>query len=173
MLLVGHGLSCHHVEEYFGGNTVTIQRWVRRFNKSGFAVLAVGERPGRPSCLSGPQWSRLEKDLRQAPRDLGYAQNLWDGKIVAHHLEMCYRVTLDVRHCQRLFRRLGIPLPQTASVDRKSRLAGAERFGDAIIDADVEAAFDCGKSVSRDINTVAGVVQHRLIFNNEDSHHQL
>ena len=121
VLLVSHGLSCTQVGYYLGENPVTIQRWVHRFNEQGFGALLDGERSGRPSRISPAQWTQLERVLRQSPRQLGYGQNLWDGKLLAHHLEQRYALALGVRQCQRIFRQLGFrrrkPRPLIAKAD--------------------------------------------------------
>jgi transposase len=121
VLLVSNGLTCRTVADYLGQDPVTVQRWVRRFNERGFAGLAEGERPGRPARLGERQWTGLQQALRRNPRDLGYAQNLWDGKLLSHHIARQYRVTLGARQCQRAFRRLGFrrrkPRPLIAKAD--------------------------------------------------------
>ena len=121
VLLVGQGLGCLETAHLLGQDPVTVQRWVHRFNQSGFAGLYEGERPGRPGCLSDTQWAGLDRDLRRAPRDWGYEQNLWDGKLLAHHLTLHYGVRLGVRQCQRIFGRLGFrlrkPRPEIAKGD--------------------------------------------------------
>jgi hypothetical protein len=81
VLLVATGQSCGEVAGLFGEDTRTIQRWVSRFEKHGFDGLREGERPGRPRALEARQWQRLSRDLRRSPRELGRAQNLWDGKL--------------------------------------------------------------------------------------------
>ena len=106
VLLVSRGLSCGRVADYLGQDPVTVQRWVRRFNQSGFAGLQEGERSGRPRSLDDRQWSRLKADLRRSPRDWGYGSNLWDGKVLSHHLKQSYGIRLGVRQCQRLFRQM-------------------------------------------------------------------
>jgi transposase len=125
VLLVAQGLTCRKVSEYLGQNPVTVQRWVRGFNSRGFAALQEGERPGRPSRIGELQWSQMEVDLRQAPRDLGYGQNLWDGKLLSHHLSAHYGVDLAVRQCQRIFRQMGFrlrkPRPLIAGGDREAQ----------------------------------------------------
>lgn len=125
VLLVSHGLSCPLVADYFGEDPVTIQRWVHRFNEHGFAGLREGERPGRPSRITAAQWSQLEQVLRQSPRRHGYGQNLWDGKLLAHHLEQRYTIDLGVRQCQRIFRRMGFrrrkPRPLIAKADPEAQ----------------------------------------------------
>jgi transposase len=125
VLLVSHGLSCHHVAEYLGEDPVTIQRWVHRFNRNGFGGLLDGERPGRPSRITPSQWSRLEQALRQSPRKYGYSQNLWDGKLLAHHLEKSCAIDLGVRQCQRIFRQMGFrrrkPRPLIAKADPEAQ----------------------------------------------------
>lgn len=50
------------------------------------------ERSGRSGRLDPPQWAAVDRDLRRSPRALGYTQNLWDGKLLAHHLAQAYGV---------------------------------------------------------------------------------
>ena len=107
LLLVAHGLSCYHVAEWLGQDPRTVQRWVHRFERNGFVGLQEGQRTGRPRRLTNEQLSDVNLDLRTHPRDLGYEQNLWDGKLLAHHLAKLYGVELSVRQCQRIFGRLG------------------------------------------------------------------
>ena len=97
VLLVGQGLSCLETAQLLGQDPVTVQRWVHRFNQRGFAGLHEGERPGRPASLSAAQWEGLGRDLRRPPRELQYEQNLWDGKLLAHHLRSRFGVpnTID------------------------------------------------------------------------------
>lgn len=110
VLLVCQGMSSYQVAELLGQDPRTVERWVKRFNTRGFAGLAEGQRPGRPRRLSATQWSQLETDLRSHPRELGYEQNLWDGKLLSHHLSRQYGVELGVRQCQRMFRQMGFRL---------------------------------------------------------------
>jgi hypothetical protein len=42
--------------------------------------------------------------------DLGYSQNLWDGKLLSHQLSVKYYIDLGTRQCQRIFRKLGFRL---------------------------------------------------------------
>jgi len=121
VLLVSSGLSCGEVAGLFGQGRRTVQYWVKRFERSGFAGLQEGSRPGRPSALDVGTRSRIAKDLRQSPRRLGYGQNMWDGKVLSYHLKGTYDIKLGVRQCQRLFRQFGFrrrkPRPQIASAD--------------------------------------------------------
>jgi len=127
ILLVSNGISCYQVAEWLGQNPVTIQRWVNRFEADGFAGLQEGERSGRPRRLNETQWEAVDRDLRRSPRELGYAQNLWDGKLLAHHLEEAYEVDVGVRQCQRMFRQLGFrlrkPRPVIAKADPAAQTA--------------------------------------------------
>jgi len=135
VLLVGQGHSCYEVGGWFGEHPTTIERWVHRFEHRGFAGLREGEREGRPRRLDDKTWGKVEHDLRRHPRDLGYGQNLWDGKLLAYHLRERYATELGVRQCQRLFRSMGFrrrkPRPLIAQADpeaqeafKKTRRAG-------------------------------------------------
>jgi len=79
LLLVSSGRSCNEVGTLFGEAATTVQRWVRRFEESGFAGLREGERTGRPRSLDERSWRRIETDLRKSPDAFGLQANLWDG----------------------------------------------------------------------------------------------
>lgn len=125
VLLISHGLSCYDAAACLGEDPVTIQRWVHHFNERGFSGLLDGERPGRPTRVTPAQWSELEQTLRQSPRKHGYKQNLWDGKLLAHHLAESYALALGVRQCQRIFRQMGFrrrkPRPLIAQADPEAQ----------------------------------------------------
>jgi transposase len=107
ILMVCSGVSCNQVAELFGHSSRTVQYWLHRFEKKGFAGLHDTERPGRPIELDEKQRQTVGTDLRHSPRDLGYAQSLWDGRLLSHHLSKEYGVALGIRQCQRLFHQLG------------------------------------------------------------------
>lgn len=127
VLLVSQGFSALEVAELLGQSPRTVQYWVRRFNEDGFAGLREGERPGRPSALDEADLEALGQELRKAPMDFGYAQNLWDGKLLQEHLSQHYGVQLGVRQCQRLFTSLGFrlrkPRPVIAQADPEAQNA--------------------------------------------------
>ena len=121
LLLVTGGQSCQQVAELFGEDRRTVQRWVSRFEEIGFAGLKEGERSGRPRRLTDTDWKRVGRDLRRNPREFGFAQTLWDGKLLAEHLRVRYQITLGARQCQRMFGqmdfRLRKPRPVIAKAD--------------------------------------------------------
>lgn len=127
VLLVSHEINCYQVASWLGQNPRTVERWVQRFEARGFAGLQEKERPGRPRRLNESQREVVGQDLRRNPRDLGYTQNLWDGKLLAHHLNRVYGIRLGVRQCQRIFRQLGFrrrkPRPVIAQADPEDRAA--------------------------------------------------
>ena len=127
ILLVSQGLSCYQVGEWLGQDPRTIQRWVKRFESRGFSGLQEGERLGRPGKLNEGQWEVIGRELRRNPRELGYPQSLWDGKLLAHHLAKGYGVDLGVRQCQRMFNQLGFrlrkPRPVIAQADPEAQKA--------------------------------------------------
>jgi len=127
VLLVSHGISAQEVAGLLGQSPRAVQYWIRRFNEDGFAGLREGERPGRPSSLAETDLALLGQDLRLLPEAFGYSQNLWDGKLLQHHLATRYGVELGVRQCQRLFTRLGFrlrkPRPVIAQADPDAQRA--------------------------------------------------
>jgi transposase len=121
VLLVASDHTCTEVARLFGEDRRTIQRWVSRFEASGFDGIREGDHPGRPTKLDDEQWTNIAAALRKSPRDFGYEQNLWDGKMLSEHLKQQYNVRLGVRQCQRLFSKLGFrmrkPRPHIAQAD--------------------------------------------------------
>lgn len=120
VLLICAGQSCYEVADIFKHSPRTVQYWVRRFEQSGFEGLKDMDRTGRPGAMTDKIRNALEKDLRCSPRDLGYPQNLWDGKLLSHHLAT-KNIDLGVRQCQRLFHQMGFrqrkPRPMIATAD--------------------------------------------------------
>jgi transposase len=114
VLLVSNGMSARQAALWLSESERTVQRWVNRFEESGFAGLQEGERPGRPSRLTEQQWKCVERDLRRSPRDMGFTQTLWDGKLLSEHLRLHYGEELGTRQCQRLFRQMDFRLRKPA-----------------------------------------------------------
>ena len=104
----GHALS--YVAGLFGINSTTVQRWIHRLNELGFQGLRDKPGRGRRSQLNDDDRLRLKSNLEKSPKDLGYDQARWDGKLLSHHLKVQYGVQLKVRQCQNLFKQLGFSL---------------------------------------------------------------
>lgn len=125
VLLICNGFSSNEVAELFGHSPRTVQYWIHRFEESGFAGLEETPRPGRPSRIEEAVLEEISKQLRRNPRELGYTQNLWDGKLLSHHFKERFGISLGVRQCQRLFRQLGFrrrkPRPLIAKSDPEAQ----------------------------------------------------
>jgi transposase len=97
VLLVAQGMSCSEVAGLLGDAPRSVENWVRRFEKSGLAGLREGEHPGRPQRLNPEQVTKINRILRQTPRDAGLSQNLWDGKSLSAWIEREYGIRIDRR----------------------------------------------------------------------------
>ncbi len=128
VLLVANGMSARQAALWLNESERAVQRWVNRFKELGLAGLQDGERSGRPSRLSEAQWQRLNRDVRRNPRDFGFTQTLWDGKLLAEHLCRRYQVELGVRQSQRLFGQMGFRLRKPRPVIAKADPAAQAFF---------------------------------------------
>ena len=108
LLLVSQGCSCATVAAWLGEHPATVQRWVHRFAAGGGAALRDGPRSGRPRRLAAPAWTKAAQDLQASPRALGYEAEAWDSGLLARRLRQVYGVSLGLRQCQRILRRLGL-----------------------------------------------------------------
>jgi transposase len=127
VLMVSRGMSCGKVADWLGQDTTSVERWVKRFNADGCDALREGEHTGRRRRLTTGQWDEIRRALRRNPREFGYSQDLWDGKLLSHHLAMSYGITIGVRQCQRMFHemdlRLRKPRPVIANADPEAQAA--------------------------------------------------
>lgn len=127
LLLVANGMSPYDVSEVIGNSPKSIETWVNAFLKEGFEGIREPKRPGRPARLSSIM-DDIGRDLRKNPVDLGYRQNLWDGKLLSHHIKSKYGIVLGTRQCQRIFRKLGFRLRKPRPVIAKGDDAKREIF---------------------------------------------
>ena len=127
ILLACFGMNCYDVAKLFGQSPRTIQYWVGRFEKNGFAGLEETPRSGRPSVIDKERSKVIGQDLRRSPRDFGYTQNIWDSKLLSHHLYVHYHVKIGERQCRRLFHQMGFrrrkPRPVIAKANHEAQRA--------------------------------------------------
>jgi transposase len=128
VLVVSKGVSCYEVGEIFGHDPTTIERWIQRFETRGFSGLGDQEKPGRPRRLTPEGLEIVDRDLRRSPREFGYAQNLWDGKLLSHHIAETQKVVLGTRQCQRLFHQLEFRLRKPRPVIARANLGEQRAF---------------------------------------------
>ena len=105
LLLISEGMSCYDAGIIFGEDPRTVERWVKGFNEKGFNALREGERSGRPTKLTTQQMAEINSDLRKNPVEFGYEQDLWDGKLLMHHISKKFHTEIGVRTCQMIFHR--------------------------------------------------------------------
>ncbi len=120
VFLLCQGFSCPEVSKILGDSPRIIEYWVKEFNENGFEGLREEKRSGRPSVIDDTILSNIDSDLKQNPTLFGYKQNLWDGKMLSHHLKEKYDIKLGVRQCQRLFNKLESLLRKPHTVTAKS-----------------------------------------------------
>ena len=132
VLLVAQGLGCIKAASLLGDSPRTVQYWVNRFEKEGFAGLADADRPGRPQKLNEQQLEQISEAVRGSPRDAGISTSIWDGKTLSAYIKQQYDIELGVRQCQRLFRQLGFrlrkPRPLIAKADPLQQEAHKKNF---------------------------------------------
>ncbi|MDD5094956.1 MAG: winged helix-turn-helix domain-containing protein [Dehalococcoidia bacterium] len=128
ILLICDGKTCADVTALFGDSLRIVQYWVKRYNEAGVDGLRDPTRVGRnPRLLPGDK-DVLAQDLRRSPREFGYTQKLWDGKLLSHHLKERFNVELKVRQCQYLFHQLGFRRRKPRPVIAKANRAAQEAY---------------------------------------------
>jgi transposase len=105
-LLVGHGFSCYQVAELCGENPRTIERWIHVVQEYGVYALKNDRRRCRASKVDPDDYMRINEDLKQDPRVLGYDEKYWCGRTLQLHLQHRFDIDLSVRQCQRMLKNL-------------------------------------------------------------------
>lgn len=115
VLLAVSGMPVKEIALLYNEPKNTIHSWINKVEKQGVEALKSGSHPGRPSRVSDEALAQLDLDLQKSPAEFGYDLNLWDGLLLSQHLSDHYSISLQVRQCQRLLRKLGYTLqrPQT------------------------------------------------------------
>ena len=106
VLLVSRGHSGAEVASWFGDDPSSVARWMRHYRAFGIQGLQDDQRSGRPTRLNIDQMKTLERDLCQTPGEFAYDEPVWNGKLLAVHIQRRTDVELSVRQCQRLLRQL-------------------------------------------------------------------
>ena len=116
VLLAVDGRSPYDIAELLGDAPRSVYNWIKLFQEDGLRGLRETPRPGRPTRLTEMQLQTLVEDMVRSPEEFGYDQVIWDGALLAYHLEKTFGVKLGVRQCQRLFHHLGMRLlrPRTS-----------------------------------------------------------
>jgi transposase len=108
VLLVSRGHNRIQVADWFGDDPSSVARWVRYYRKFGIQGL-YDQQTGPPAKLHIVQIRALQRDLCQAPSAFAYDEPVWNGKLLAAHIQRRFDVELSVRQCQRLLRQLHTP----------------------------------------------------------------
>ncbi|MFQ5964546.1 MAG: helix-turn-helix domain-containing protein [Candidatus Scalinduaceae bacterium] len=107
ILLYLKGTSSSEIARLYDHSPRTIQYWVRKLLSDGLKGLWDKERAGRPSQLFRSVRKKLQTEIRHSPRELGYEQDLWNGRLLSNHLKERYAIVLGIRQCQRLLHQMG------------------------------------------------------------------
>ena len=110
VLLALNGMPVKEISKLYNEPVRTISSWTKKVAEGGVDSLRSGNHTGRPSRLSEQQMKNLDNDLRKSPEDFGYDYNNWDGIVLSKHLQDNYDVSLQVRQCQRIMKKLGYTL---------------------------------------------------------------
>jgi transposase len=94
-----------------------IANWVHNLNETGdIEILRDKEKPGRTPKLTQENLQDLKDRIQKHPNESGVDANLWDGKSLSHYIKKRFGVELQLRQCQRLFKKLGFSLKRGRTI---------------------------------------------------------
>lgn len=120
LLISSEGNNCASVGALFKNSPRSLSNWVHEINVSGtIEVLRDKPRKGRNPRLNTSQIEHLKVVLQCHPSQAGLSANIWDGKALSYYIDKAFSITLQVRQCQRLFRKMGFNLRRPRPVVAK------------------------------------------------------
>jgi transposase len=85
--------------------------------------------PGRPSQFDEEVMKALDEALSsKSPQDYGISRNRWDGIVVTEYLKRVHYIKIQVRHAQRLMKKLGYSLRRPVYRYVQATEAGVKEF---------------------------------------------
>lgn len=135
LLLNSEENNCANIASLFKNSPRSLSNWVHSINRSGsIEILRDKPRKGRTPRLDSNQLGHLKTVLQKHPSEVELSVNIWDGKALSYFIEKEFSVTLQVRQCQRLFRKLGFSLkrarPVVAKGDPEKKEQAKKTFSD-------------------------------------------
>lgn len=120
LLLNNEENNCTNIASLFKNSPRSLSNWVHSVNNSGsIEVLRDKLRKGRNCRLNDDQLNQIKLVIQKHPSEVELSANIWDGKTLSHYIQREYAVTIQVRQCQRLFRKLGFSLKRARPIVAK------------------------------------------------------
>ncbi len=109
-LLVLTGWKSTQIADLFGLSRWGAVKLIQKANREGLEAIEDHPRSGRPSQFGEKVLKDLDEALSKSPQDYGLSRNRWDGVVVAEYLKRFHYVKVQVRHAQRMIKKLGYSL---------------------------------------------------------------
>jgi transposase len=107
MLLILSGWKSSHVADLFGLSRWTVVKWIKYENRNGSEPMNIRVRRGRPPRLKKDIMRNLDEVLTKSPQEVGIPHTRWGGNVLVDYLERTYQIEINVRHAQRVLKKLG------------------------------------------------------------------
>jgi transposase len=120
LLITNENNNCSSVAALFKNSPRSLSNWVHLINRTGnIEALIDKPKPGRRSKLNDEQLKQLKIVIQKHPSEVDLTANIWDGKTLSFYIEREFSISLKVRQCQRLFRKLGFRLKRARPIVAK------------------------------------------------------
>ena len=109
-LLMLAGWKSTQIADLFGLSRWGAVKLIQKANREGLEAIEDHPRPGRPSQFDEKVLRELDQALSKPPQDYGLSRNRWDGVVVVEYLKRFHYIKVQVRHAQRMIKKLGYSL---------------------------------------------------------------
>ncbi len=112
-LLVLAGWKSTQIAGLFGLSRWSAVKLIRKANRDGLKAIEDLQRPGRPSRFDEKVLKELDEALSKPPQHYGLSGNRWGGAEVVEYLKRFHYIEVQVRHAQRIMKKLGHSLQKS------------------------------------------------------------
>lgn len=98
--------SIDEIAQLLGRHPDSVRRWIKHYQRGGFATLKMGKSPGAPRRLDADGEGCVREALAANPRDLGYRFTRWSLNTLREHLGRCVHVQVSQTTMSRTLKRL-------------------------------------------------------------------
>jgi len=122
LALIALGEPAIKVAKKLGRNQGTIEAWVHKFNALGLDGIEPNWKGNPGTILSEEELEQLRNAVKKSPREVGFKNGRWTGRLVADFVYERFGKKISIRTAIRYLHRLGFKLKRARKKSKKQTL---------------------------------------------------
>ena len=128
LALIALGEPAIKVAKKLGRSRGTVEAWVHKFNAQGLDGIEPNWKGNPGTILSEEELEQLRNAVKKSPRDVGFKNGRWTGRLVAAFVYERFGKKISIRTAIRYLHRLGFKLKRARKKFKKADPEKQKRF---------------------------------------------